>query len=569
MESSVDAGLIEIARFLAMRAPFDALAPEDLRDLVAETQLEFYPAGALILSEDGGPVTSLRVIHSGGVDITHDGQLLDLLGPGDTLGHQAMLSGLPPGFDARAQEDTLCYLIPVAVARPLLDRAQSRELRAGLHEPGHQPVATLIRSPTVRCEPMQSIRDVARRMTDAGANAAVVNLREGRFGIVTDRDIRTKVVAKGLPITAPVATAMTSEVFAVTPGVLGGEVLFEMLERGIGHVPVVSERGELIGVVEAADLFAAQPRSWFGVRRSIARAQTIDELALVARRLPEIVTDLHAASLRAGEVARVLSALTDAIIIRALDLASVGARLPADGLVWVAVGSQARRELTPASRPGGAVVHSDPPAADWIDAVRAALRRCDLLDEVISRTPRDWAAPGSGDELALTVLVDRRALWGTPREPLPTIRESDWDRALAALARRALAYTPPTGFDADTVLEADGTRSDRLDIRRAAVIPIVEIGRWAGAVAGAVDGSTPERLHRAADAGVLSDGDARTLADAFELALELRIGHHMTQLASGHQPDDSIEIVAISALMRDHLRDVFRAVSSVQRGLRG
>src|SRR5918911_3209073 len=391
MDSTADAGLNEIARFLAMRPPFDALAPQELGELVAETELEFYTAGAVILSEAGGPVTFLRVIHSGGVDITHDGRLLDLLGPGDTLGHAAMLSGLPPGFDARAQEDTLCYRIPVAVARPLLDRAQSRELRAGLDDPGHQPFATLIRSQTVRCEPMQSIREVAHRMTDAGANAAVVDLRGGRFGILTDRDIRTKVVAKGLPISAPVATAMTSEVFAVTPDTLGGEVLFEMLERGIGHAPVVSERGELIGVVEAADLFAAQPRSWFGVRRSIARAQTVDGLATVARRLPEIVADLHAANLPASQVARVLSALTDAITLRALELASIGTRLPTDGLVWVAVGSQARREMTPASSPGGAVVHSEPPPPDWIDAVRAALRRCELIGEVVSRTPGEWA----------------------------------------------------------------------------------------------------------------------------------------------------------------------------------
>jgi hypothetical protein len=225
--------------------------------------------------------------------------------------------------------------------------------------------------------------------------------------------------------------------------------------------------------------------------------------------------------------------------------------------------------MTPASTPGGAIVHSEAPAPEWIDAVRAALRRCDLIGEVVSRTPRDWAAPGNGDELALAVLVERRALWGTPREPLPTIDAGDRDRVLAALARRALAYAPPTGFDADAVLEADGTRGDCLDIRRAAVIPIVEIGRWAGAVAGAVGGSTPERLRTAAAARVVTDSDARTLTDAFELALELRIGHHMRQLTAGRRPDDSIEMAAISPLMRDHLRDVFRAVSSVQRALRG
>jgi CBS domain-containing protein len=110
----LDAGLSEIARFLALRPPFDALAPEELGEVVAQTQMEFYPAGGTILSEDGGPVTFLRVIHSGGVDISHEGKLLDLLGAGDTFGHAAMLSGLPPGFEARAAEDTLLYRIPAA-----------------------------------------------------------------------------------------------------------------------------------------------------------------------------------------------------------------------------------------------------------------------------------------------------------------------------------------------------------------------------------------------------------------------------------------------------------------------
>ncbi len=91
----LDAGLSEIARFLALRPPIDTLAPEELGDVAAQTQIEFHPPGAVILSEDGGPVTFLRVIHSGAVDIWHEGKLLDLLGPGDTFGHAPMLAGLP------------------------------------------------------------------------------------------------------------------------------------------------------------------------------------------------------------------------------------------------------------------------------------------------------------------------------------------------------------------------------------------------------------------------------------------------------------------------------------------
>ena len=550
-----------------MRAPFDALTPEELGELAAQTEIEFHIAGSAILTEDGGPVTFLRVIHSGAVDIIHGDRLLDMLGPGDTFGHAAMLTGLPPGFEARAAEDTLCYRIPVGAARPMLDRVKRREIELAPGPPNHRPVTRMLRSPTVRCEPMESIREVARRMTEVGASSAIVDLRGGGFGIVTDRDIRTKIVAAGLPLSAPVAGVMTVPVFTVTPDRLGGEVLFELLERGIRHAPIVSDGGQLVGVIEDADLFPAQSRSWFGARRSISRASSPDDLAAAARRLPEVVADLHAARLRAPEVVRVLSALVDALTTRALELA---APAPAsDGLVWVALGSQARRELTPASIARGAVVCSEPPAAEWIRSVGDMLRACGFPGEVVARSTDEWSRTDGQDELGLSVLIERRALWGTPIDPLPAPEGPARDAVVAALARRALAAVPPTGFDADSVLEAGGGHSDRLDIRRDAVAPIVELARWGSAAAGVVEGSTPERLLAAASCGVLSEAEGRTLADAFELALELRIGHHMGRIAAGEPPDDQIDPAEISPLMRDHLRDVFRAVTSVQRRLRG
>jgi CBS domain-containing protein len=553
---------------LASRAPFDGLGPDELGELAAQTEIEFHVAGTAILTEDGGPVTFLRVIHSGAVDIIHDGRLLDLLGTGDTFGHAAMLSGLPPGFEARAAEDTLCYRIPVSVARPLLERVKQRELEVSAGAPSRQPVTRLIRAPTVFCEPMESIREIARRMTAAGASSAIVNLRAGGFGIVTDRDIRTKIVATGMPLSAPVSTVMTTPVFTVPPDRLGGEVLFELLERGIRHAPVVSESGQLVGVIEDADLLAAPTRSWFGARRSISRARSPEDLAAVAARLPEIVSALHASRLRALEVVRVLSALMDALTTRALELAGPA---PAEGLVWVAVGSQARRELTPGSTPQGAVVASGPVSPEWLQSAGSALSRAGVAVEVIARSPAQWAsfAAESADELGLAVLVERRALWGTPLDPLPVVEDGVREAIVAALARRALDAAPPTGFDGDAVLKADGSRSARLDIRRAAIAPIVELARWGSAAAGVVEGSTPERLGAAADCGALRDEDARTLAEAFELGLELRIAHHMERLAEGSAPDDELDCARISPLLRDHLRDVFRAVSGVQGRLRG
>jgi len=546
------------------------LAPDELAEVVSGTQVEFYLAGAVILSEDGGPVTFLRVIHSGAVDVVHDGRMLDLLGPGDTFGHAAMLSGLPPGFEARAAEDTLCYRIAASAARPLLDRARDRELAVGAQEPGNQPVARLIRSTTVRCDPDTTIAEAAQRMTEAGASAAIIDLPEGGIGIVTDHDLRKRVVAAEVPASVPVKTVMTTPVFTVPPSRLGAEVLFELLERGIDHAPVMTDDGRLVGVVDAVDLFAVQPRSWFGTRRAIDRARDVAALAAVASRLPSIVVDLHRSSLRALEIARVLSALVDAVTRRALELMRDGDSLPGDGIVWVAVGSQARRELTPASTPRGALVCSGPPPPGWLRNAGEALTSCGLAGApMTARSATEWALASAGDdELGLAVLADRRPLWGTPREPLPVLEGAERERLIEALARRALAHSPPTGFGDAAVLGLEGRRGDRLDIRAAAVIPIVEFACWAGAAGGQMQGSTPDRLRAASAAGVIDEADARTLADAFEIVYELRVAHHMEQLAAGERADDLLDPAAMSALTRSHLRDVFRAVTAVQRTLR-
>jgi CBS domain-containing protein len=558
----LDAGLSEIVRFLAQRAPFDVLAVEELTEVAAEAAIEFHLRGAVILSEDGGPVTFLRVIHSGGVDIAHEGRLLDLLGPGDTFGDAAMLSGLPPGFEARAAEDTLCYRIPVAVARPLLDRARRRELRGGAAPEGLQPVARLIRSTTVTAKPSESIGTVAERMTRAGATAAVVMLDDGGVGILTDRDLRSRVLAVGRNGGVRVDSAMTAPAYVVAPDRLGADVLYEMLERGIRHAPVISERGQLVGVLEDADLFAAQPRSWFGARRAIARARNLDELADSAGRLPALMLELHASSVPALELVRVLSALADALTVRALQLAGAD---PVHGPVYVAVGSQARRELTPGSTWRGALV------GDAIDdelrlAITDALARCGVRGPIVIRSAQHWLAEAPGSELATSVLADRRVLWGTPAEPLPTAAGTR-GRVVDALSEEAFAHVPPTGFDADSVLSLAG-RQPLLNIRSAAIVPIAAIGTWAAAAADVVGGSTPERLTAAAAEGVLGADQAATLSEAFELALQLRIVHHLERLSAGEPVDDLLDPAAMTPLTRSYLRDVFRAVSAVAGELR-
>ena len=238
--------------------------------------------------------------------------------------------------------------------------------------------------------------------------------------------------------------------------------------------------------------------------------------------------------------------------------------------MWVALGSQARRELTPASIARGAVVCHEPPPVEWIRVggrCAAGVRLC----------RRGGRAEHGGME---------------PHRRRGRARAVGADRAPGVVGNADRSAAGARGGCARADRRGTGAAGRWRPFRRPGSTPTRCSRPTAGAATGSTSGG-PRSLRsssslggarrprawskarrrsgcwRRRPGGVLSDGDARTLADAFELALELRIGHHMARIAAGRPPDDQIEPAEISPLMRDHLRDVFRAVTTVQRRLRG
>lgn len=579
--------------------------------VAASAEIEFFLSGTTIFSHSSQPIEHLRVVRTGTVEIVLNDRVLDLLGPGELFGHASMLSGLPPGFTARAQEDTLCYRIPEDVARAVLARPESvgfvaRSLlamnaapstalaaREPAPDPGNQPVQALIRDPPLLCRPETTIRDAAARMTAAGATSIVIEL-EDSVGILTDHDLRSRVVAGGVPYDAPVSSAMSAPAYTVEPDRLGADVLLEMLDRGVRHFPVLTPSREVIGVVEAIDLVAVETLSSFYLRRAIARADSVGELTGAAQGLRPAVIALHKAGLAASSIAAIYSVVLDALTRRLIELALSRAGEPPAEFSWLALGSQSRREATPGSDLDSAIVwygdvreeHIRPYLHALAVEVAAGLEESGIrvdshgasASDVLfvrsleswQRVARSWLEHPTREQVLMlvSVLVDSRPVWGI-HSGTPV---SDTFRSVSArpellhlLARFALARRPPTGFMRGLVVEHDGEHRGRLDIKHGGLLPVIDLARWAGMAAGVTSASTRERLHAAGEAGTLPRDDVHTLEDAFELFTELRMEHQVEQLRAGLAPDDHLNPAELSALARSHLREAFRALASVQR----
>src|SRR5215831_8285635 len=318
----------DIAGFLAAHPPFDAVGADELARVADVAETEEFPAGKTLFSQGAGPVRYLWVVRAGAVEIIHDGQVLDLLGPGELFGHASMLSGLPTGFEARAAEDTLCYRIPADVIGPLLARPDflrfiARSIvggrtgggeRVAPADPVQRPVETLIRAVPLVCPADEPIREAAKRMTADRASAILV--RSGRtLGIVTDHDLRSRVVAAGVSPETPVSAIMSAPAYTVEAGSLVGDVLLDMLGRGVHHVPVLSA-GQVLGVVDGGDLIAAEARGPFLLRRAIDLATSAADLAAASAGLDPMIIALHDARVAAEHVAAIRCVVLDALTRR-------------------------------------------------------------------------------------------------------------------------------------------------------------------------------------------------------------------------------------------------------------
>jgi CBS domain-containing protein len=601
----------DIAEFLRVHPPFDTLDGEALERVAASAEIEFHAAGTPILESAEETSRFAYVVRRGAVELLIDGRLLDLLGEGEMFGFASLLEEAPLGFVARAAEDTLVYRIPADAIRPVLERADAvrfvaRSMNKGvrlLAGHGQQPVPTpagrrvreLIRAEPLVCPPQTTVQDAAGRMIDTGVTCTVVDLGDG-LGIVTDRDIRTRVVAAGAGPDTPLSEVMSAPAWTVSADRTGTEALLEMLDHGVRHLPVLDAGRRLIGVLDDVDLMASERRAPFRLRAQIARSRDADAVAAAASELRDTVIALHDAELPAAAISRAIGSIHDSATRRLIDLAHADLGAPPAPYTWLATGSFGRREPFPSSDVDSALAWDGPDddeeLRDWmrtlaervLEGLAAGGFRPDDKGAVASSplfarsieaweaAARSWVEDPDRDRglMLLSVVVESDPVRGTAavaeRLTAAFARAPDREVLLRRLAAAALLERPPTGFRRHRVLLWSGERKV-LDIKKAGMLPVEALARWSGLAAGVGAASTRARLEASEAAGTLDARDASILLDAFELFGELRMEHQVAQLRAGRPPDNRIEPASLAPLTRTALKDAFRAVARVQRGI--
>jgi CBS domain-containing protein len=603
MTSTADpARIADRTRFLSRIPPFKGLPQDMLRRLAGDIHERAVAAGEAILVEGGPPGKELYVVRLGTLELMHKDAYVAVASAGDVVGHPTLITGLAPEFTVRAREDSLLYCLPRDAAIELLSHpagiqwmaADSRErlvqaagtMRA-MPDVRTLPVTSVTRSKPLFCDGETTAQEAAKIMIAEKRSAILVRGPGGKgiIGIVTDVDLRNKVVVDGVSRHAPVTEIMSSPVHTISAEVLAPEASIAMMAAGVNHLPVLDDDGTVVGVLSASSLMTLESRSPFALRREIMAARTEEEVVQAAADIPKLFVDLMTAHIDAPSVTRVLTVLHDTLTARFLELAIARLGEPPVPYAWLAFGSAARSELTLASDQDNGLAFDDtddPAVADYFGvlahSVNAGLERCGLpLDPhgVLARR-REWRMTLSQWKAVFEDCLDSKDLDRLARASVAfdyrqIAGELYVDKVLSDVLRQVPAHKGllsglvKLGTRVRPPLTFRGKLEGEIDIKKNGLVPIQNLARYYAFASGITAASTLDRLIAVRDVVGESVESERVLREAFTGMQHLQLRHHANRMRNGRPVDNVIETWTLPPLTRASLQEALREVVNAQK----
>lgn len=599
----MDAQVQIIRAFLDSVHPYDSLPQDELVRVAGSFGRREYPAGSEIYAA-GEPIRGLYLIKRGAVEvIDRGGSLVSLLGPRNSFGERGLLRDGLAVTTARATEDAVILLLPEDELRrliatvPAFERffSRNRPAEARVGDLSTLKVSDLMARNPVTIAPDAPVTEAARLMRDKHISSLCVTEGGALLGILTTRDLTGRVLAEGLAGDTPVARVMTADPQVLAPDDLGSDILHTMLERRIGHLPVVRD-GKVVGVITQTDLTRFQAVSSAQLVRDAAIANTPAELATVTDRIPKLLGQLVAANNAHEVVTRLITDIADTVTRRLLKLAEAELGPAPAPWLWLACGSQGRQEQTGITDQDNCLILDDSVTADDMpyfhafakfvsDGLNAAgyvycpgdmmatnPRWCQPV-RVWRKYFRGWIdSPVPEAQMLASVMFDLRPIGGTPalfRDLHSETLEAASKNSIfvAHMISNALKHQPPLGLLRGFATIRSGEHKNHIDMKLNGVVPVADLARVYALRGKLTPVNTRARLLAAEAAGVISVSGARDLIEAYDLIARLRLDNQAALVRSGRKPDNFLAPSDLSDFERSHLRDAFVVIRTMQSAL--
>lgn len=583
--------------------PFDLLAPEEARELCEVLTCAEYPAGGRIVAADRPP-TSLFVVHAGRVEEQDGFETVAVYVSGDFFSTRALFEN-PVGTRFLAAEATVCHLVPHRVVLDLarrnrafgdyLVRRHARRLGAWAtvlrdRETASVGMARLshaVTHPPLFVPASTPLHEVARMMRRDGVEVVLVRPGGGTdprapgdaasgLGVVTAARLGQAVLLDGLAASDPVGTLALEPAIRLAPdqGVL--DALARFGDHDVHQILVGPDDGTITGVIDQGDILRVLADRSDIIAGRIDHAEHPVALSKTVASIETMIAVLQGAGVSGRLVADLVTGLNRRIFRRLYAMLAPPELLGRSCLL--VMGSEGRGEQILRTDQDNGLILSDALAG-------TALRQVDTVANeftehliqmgyppcpgaVMVNNPdwrlsvRDWQhrvrhwihQPDETARLNLAIFYDAAVVAGDDGL-LDTVRAALFERLtdnqafFSHFARPALSFEDQPSGSGLLSLFRPG-RPQLVDLKKAAIFPIVHGVRTLALEARLTVTSTVHRLAALADANVLERPTARDLAESLYTLQNLRTRAHLERRRDSAKAETQIDLSQLSGLDR-------------------
>lgn len=459
----------------------------------------------------------------------------------------------------------------------------------------HEPIARLGRDVVV-CDMNTSISLVSRLMTARNVTAAlVVSGDAAAIGIVTDHDLRSRVLAENIPPDSPVHTIMSAPLTKIREDALVYEALMRMEEKGVRHLAVEDRSGQIVSLIDNKSLIQFQRYGPIVLAREISRASDPEEVARCTERVPPLVKTLLDSSARPRHVTSMLASICDAATGRLIELAIEELGPPPVAFAFIGMGSQGRQEQTLVTDQDNGIIFAAPADNHQANEYFLELGKqvCAGLDQagyqlcrggVMASNPRwcrsltawvsgfdEWVHKSEPQEIIdLSIFFDFRTVYG----------DSDLTRELRRaihtallnepaffhhFARNALAFKPPFRLLGNIYLGGGATEHAGEINLKDAMMPIVSFARLYALSNQINQTHTLGRIETLADRNVILPSSRDEIITAYDFLMQLRLQNQAASIQAGRAPTNLVHPGKLGYIQQELLKQAFAQIAAVQK----
>jgi signal-transduction protein with cAMP-binding, CBS, and nucleotidyltransferase domain len=210
------------------------------------------------------------------------------------------------------------------------------------------------------CGYTSTIVEAANTMTaEKSASILVRGDNNEPIGIVTDHDIRERIVASGKEMNTPVYSIMTAPVSSISSSASIYDVLVVIREQRHRYLLVNDSNDVVLGIIDADDIFEGSFTNYLFFLRRIDTAVTAGMLAEYHHHLLHMVNGLIRNNADLRSITKFTTLISDAITKRIIQLAIDQVGEPPRRFAFLCMGSEGREEQTLLTDQDNAIVYDD------------------------------------------------------------------------------------------------------------------------------------------------------------------------------------------------------------------